>query len=105
VQVAAESLATQTLVIFAVRTRRSPFTRSRPGRPLLLAALALGVALAGLVRAAMVKGPASATEGCFDSHRWRFVRAAEATARCANPPGYLATRLRGVTRVGRRSLW
>ncbi len=44
----AESLATQTLVIFAIRTRRSPFTRSRPSRPLLLAALAtviIGVAL------------------------------------------------------------
>jgi P-type Mg2+ transporter len=44
----AESLATQTLVIFAIRTRRSPFTRSRPGRPLLLAALAtvaVGIAL------------------------------------------------------------
>ena len=36
----AESLATQTLVIFAIRTRRSPFIRSRPSRPLLLAALA-----------------------------------------------------------------
>jgi Mg2+-importing ATPase len=36
----AESLATQTLVIFAIRTRRSPFTRSRPSRPLLLASLA-----------------------------------------------------------------
>jgi len=36
----AESLATQTLVIFAIRTRRSPFTRSRPSRPLLAAALA-----------------------------------------------------------------
>ncbi len=35
-----ESLATQTLVIFAIRTRRSPFTRSRPSRPLLFAALA-----------------------------------------------------------------
>ena len=35
----AESLATQTLVIFAIRTRRSPFTRSRPSVPLLLAAL------------------------------------------------------------------
>jgi len=35
----AESLATQTLVIFAIRTRRSPFTKSRPSRPLLLAAL------------------------------------------------------------------
>lgn len=43
-----ESLATQTLVIFVIRTRRSPFTRSRPSRPLLLAALAtvaVGVAL------------------------------------------------------------
>jgi P-type Mg2+ transporter len=35
----AESLATQTLVIFAIRTRRSPFTRSRPSRPLLVAVL------------------------------------------------------------------
>jgi P-type Mg2+ transporter len=34
-----ESLATQTLVIFVIRTRRSPFFRSRPSRPLLLAAL------------------------------------------------------------------
>jgi P-type Mg2+ transporter len=34
-----ESLATQTLVIFAIRTRRSPFTRSRPSLPLLVAAL------------------------------------------------------------------
>ncbi len=44
----AESLATQTLVIFAIRTRRSPFTRSRPSRPLLLGALAtvlVGVAI------------------------------------------------------------
>ncbi len=44
----AESLATQTLVIFAIRTRRSPFTRSRPSAPLLasvLATVAVGVAL------------------------------------------------------------
>jgi len=44
----AESLATQTLVVFAIRTRRSPFTRSRPSRPLLLgvlATVAVGVAL------------------------------------------------------------
>lgn len=34
-----ESLATQTLVIFVIRTRRSPFTRSRTSRPLLVAAL------------------------------------------------------------------
>ncbi len=36
-----ESLATQTLVIFAIRTRRIPFFRSRPSRPLLLAAIAV----------------------------------------------------------------
>ena len=36
----AESLATQTLVVFAIRTRRSPFWRSRPSRTLLGAALA-----------------------------------------------------------------
>ena len=36
-----ESLATQTLVIFAIRTRRIPFFRSRPSLPLVLAALAV----------------------------------------------------------------
>jgi Mg2+-importing ATPase len=41
-----ESLATQTLVIFAIRTRRSPFWRSRPSRPLVLAAL--GVVTVGV---------------------------------------------------------
>ncbi len=35
-----ESLATQTLVIFVIRTRRTPSWRSRPSRPLLLTALA-----------------------------------------------------------------
>ncbi len=35
-----ESLATQTLVIFVIRTRRSPFFRSHPSVPLLTAALA-----------------------------------------------------------------
>jgi Mg2+-importing ATPase len=42
-----ESLATQTLVIFAIRTRRIPFFRSRPSMPLTLAAF--GVVLAGAV--------------------------------------------------------
>jgi P-type Mg2+ transporter len=36
-----ESLATQTLVIFAIRTRQIPFFQSRPSMPLLLAALAV----------------------------------------------------------------
>jgi Mg2+-importing ATPase len=31
-----ESLATQTLIVFAIRTRRVPFLRSRPSRPLLI---------------------------------------------------------------------
>jgi len=43
-----ESLATQSLVIFAIRTRRVPFLRSRPGTALVLGTLgsvAVGVAL------------------------------------------------------------
>jgi P-type Mg2+ transporter len=35
-----ESLATQSLVIFVIRTRRVPFFRSRPSRPLLITTLA-----------------------------------------------------------------
>jgi Mg2+-importing ATPase len=38
-----ESLATQTLVIFAIRTRRVPFLRSHPSLPLVLTALAVVV--------------------------------------------------------------
>ena len=38
-----ESLATQTLVIFVIRTRRRPFWRSRPSPPLLAASLAVPV--------------------------------------------------------------
>jgi P-type Mg2+ transporter len=43
-----ESLATQSLVIFVIRTRRVPFFRSRPSRPLLITTLAcagVGVAM------------------------------------------------------------
>jgi Mg2+-importing ATPase len=43
-----ESLATQTLVIFVIRTRRRPFWRSPPSTPLLIASLlvpAIGVAV------------------------------------------------------------
>ena len=36
-----ESLATQTLVIFVIRTRRIPFYRSHPSRPLLIAVFAV----------------------------------------------------------------
>jgi len=42
-----ESLATQTLVIFAIRTQRIPFFRSHPSVPLLLAAL--GVVTVGVL--------------------------------------------------------
>ncbi|MFL6114707.1 MAG: magnesium-translocating P-type ATPase [Catenulispora sp.] len=42
-----ESLATQTLVIFAIRTRRIPFWHSRAGRPLILSVL--GVVAVGTV--------------------------------------------------------
>lgn len=43
-----ESLATQSLVIFAIRTRRVPFFRSRPSTPLIVATIicvAIGVVL------------------------------------------------------------
>jgi Mg2+-importing ATPase len=43
-----ESLATQTLIVFAIRTRRTPFWRSRPSLPLTLgviAVLGIGIAL------------------------------------------------------------
>jgi Mg2+-importing ATPase len=43
-----ESIATQTLVIYVIRTRRVPFFRSRPSLPMLLvptAAAAVGIAL------------------------------------------------------------
>jgi Mg2+-importing ATPase len=43
-----ESMATQVLVIFVIRTRRSPFWRSRTGRPLLVSSLAVVVAAAVL---------------------------------------------------------
>jgi P-type Mg2+ transporter len=38
-----ESIATQTLVIFVIRTRRVPFFKSRPSRPLLIASLTTAV--------------------------------------------------------------
>ncbi len=42
-----ESLASQVLVIFVIRTRRTPFWRSRPSRP--LTAAALGAVIAAIV--------------------------------------------------------
>ena len=43
-----ESLATQSLVIFAIRTRRVPFFRSRPSVPLLLSTLVVVAAAVAL---------------------------------------------------------
>ena len=36
-----ESLATQTLIVFVIRTRRVPFLRSRPSKPLLISVFAV----------------------------------------------------------------
>jgi P-type Mg2+ transporter len=49
-----ESLATQSLVIFVIRTRRVPFLRSRPGR--LLAATTLLVVVVGALLPASPPG-------------------------------------------------
>jgi Mg2+-importing ATPase len=43
-----ESIATQTLIVYVIRTRRIPFLRSRPSRPMMLvptAAAAIGIVL------------------------------------------------------------
>jgi len=50
-----ESLATQTLIIFAIRTRRVPFFRSHPSLPLTLAALS--VVTVGAILPASPLGP------------------------------------------------
>ena len=51
-----ESLATQTLVVFVIRTRRSPPWRSRPAAALVATVLA-GVAVAGLLPYTPLAGP------------------------------------------------
>lgn len=61
-----ESLATQTLIIFAVRTRRVPFLRSRPSTPLVLATAA--VITAGVV---LTVSPLSGSLG-FTPLPWQF---------------------------------
>jgi P-type Mg2+ transporter len=63
-----ESLATQTLVIFAIRTRRIPFFRSHPSLPLTLAAL--GVVAVGAVLPAT---PLAHTLGFQPLPGWFFV--------------------------------
>jgi Mg2+-importing ATPase len=61
-----ESLATQTLIIFAIRTRRIPFFRSRPSAPLLAATLSvIGIGVA------LTISPVSAALG-FRPLPWQF---------------------------------
>jgi Mg2+-importing ATPase len=51
-----ESICTQTLVIFVIRTRRVPFTRSAPSRPLLVASL-LTVGIGAVLPISPLAGP------------------------------------------------
>ncbi len=61
-----ESLATQTLIIFAIRTRRIPFYRSRPG--IVLTAATFTVIGVGV---ALTLSPPLATALGFTRCRWR----------------------------------
>lgn len=66
-----ESLATQTLVIFAIRTRRIPFFRSRPSTPMLVAVLgaaAAGALLPATPLASVLALPAAAGRVLPGSH-------------------------------------
>ena len=51
-----ESLATQTLIVFVIRTRRVPFLRSRPSGPLLLSVV-LVVALGAIIPGSPLSDP------------------------------------------------
>jgi Mg2+-importing ATPase len=62
-----ESLATQSLVVFIIRTRRVPFLRSKPSRPLF--ATTLAVVLAGI---ALPYSPLAHTLG-FRALPWLFL--------------------------------
>jgi Mg2+-importing ATPase len=53
-----ESLATQTLIVFVIRTRRVPFLRSRPSRPLFISVVAVVT-----VGALIPQSPLNATLG------------------------------------------
>ncbi len=64
-----ESLATQTLIIFAIRTRRIPFLRSRPSAALVIATL--GVIVVGI---ALTVSPLARQLG-FTPLPWQFFAA------------------------------
>lgn len=97
-----ESLATQTLVIFAIRTRRVPFFRSRPSRSIVFAALAV-VAVGALLPAtplahilgfqplpwgffAALVGMVVAYLGLIEAGKRIFYRTAVAPRRPVRPP-------------------
>jgi Mg2+-importing ATPase len=50
-----ESLATQTLIVFVIRTRRVPFFRSRPSTPMLVSVIAV-VAIGALIPQSPLRG-------------------------------------------------
>ncbi|WP_435642468.1 magnesium-translocating P-type ATPase [Streptomyces sp. H49] len=115
-----ESLATQTLVIFAIRTRRVPFWHSRPSLPLTLTALgvvALGAALPA-TPLAHVLGFRLLPAGFFaavaamvvvylllvEFAKWIFYRTSRAPARPQPAPGHRhlrrrAARFSTITRI------
>ena len=66
-----ESLATQTLIIFAIRTRRVPFFRSRPSGWLVTVAT-LAVVAVGVALTLSPLAPASVSRRCrcSSSPRW-----------------------------------
>ena len=92
-----ESLATQTLIIFAIRTRRVPFFRSRPGGVLTLATFVghrgryrADHLAAGAQRLASprCRGSSSARWHCSRSPTWswsRSPRRCSTPSRCASP--------------------
>jgi Mg2+-importing ATPase len=69
-----ESLATQTLIIFAIRTRRVPFLRSRPSGALAIATIAVVA-----IGAALTMTPVSRGLG-FTPLPWQFFAALGALA-------------------------
>ena len=70
-----ESLTTQTLVVFAIRTRRVPFLRSRPSR-----ALALSISAVVVVAALIPLAPFAARLGFTAPSGWLYLSVAALSA-------------------------
>lgn len=71
-----ESLATQCLIVFVIRTRRIPFVRSRPSRPLLFSVLAVvgvgvGLAIPNSPRGSATLEPSSTNRSDRLTGGWR----------------------------------